>query len=74
MGIKTYIQLALGFIQLANWIAGRISKAEWEQSGYAKAAAKYSKQFDETTGAANAAMKEANKMTPEERRRLLEGE
>lgn len=68
----TYIKLALGFIQLANWIAKQVSQAQWKASGLQEAAAKYSAQFNETVGAAQASLDKAKTMTPEERRRALE--
>lgn len=72
--MMTYIKLALGLVQLANWIAGQVSRAQWEASGFQKAANQYAAQFAETTGAAKQAFENAKKMTPEERKRILEGE
>lgn len=74
MTFITLIKLALNVIQLANWIAGRVSQEQWKASGFQEAANQYAAQFAETTGAAREAFAKAKAMTPEERRRILEGE
>ena len=72
MTFMNLIKLALAVMQFANWIAGRVSQEQWKASGFQDAALQYAKEFQNITGAADAAIDEARKLTPEQRKRILE--
>jgi hypothetical protein len=67
----TLIQLALGFLKLANWIAAKVDQAQWKRLGYEEAMRDQLVAFKATVGVAETAALDAAKMTPEERRKLL---
>lgn len=74
MSIKTIIQLALGFMRLANWMASRVDRAEWKRSGYNEAAAEYAVEWRHTVGIADNAVAEANSATPAGLKAILESD
>lgn len=72
MSVTTLIQLALGLITFANWIASRIDKAEWVRLGKLEAAKEQAEIWKKTVGLADKAVTQAKKATPEERKDILE--
>ena len=67
----TWVRLALGLLQLVNFVMRKIDQSQWEASGFKKAAILHLKASNESVGMAEDAFKEATKATPEERRRSL---
>ncbi len=71
MSITQLIQLALGLVQLANWITRKIDQRGWEKSGYQKAMLEQLDAMKVSVTGAHHAAEEAKKMTPEELRRRM---
>lgn len=71
MSIGQYIQLALLFAKIVNWITRKIDQTDWEASGYRKSMADELAEINASVGIATASFEEAAKATPEERRRSL---
>jgi hypothetical protein len=74
MSVGTIIQFALAFMRLANWIASRIDRAEWERSGWNQAAAEQAVEWKRNVGIADEAVKQAQATTPQQRKDILEGD
>jgi hypothetical protein len=72
MSPTTLIQLALNFMRFANWIASRVSQAEWKRMGKLEAAQEQADIWKKTIGLADAAVTTAQKATPQERKDILE--
>ena len=72
MQISSLIQLALGFMRLANWIASQISQAEWKRQGRLEAAQEQADIWKRTVGLADKAVETAQTASPKERKDILE--
>jgi hypothetical protein len=74
MSIGTLIQLALGVLRLGLWITARIDRAEWQRSGHAAAVADMTAAMQRNVGIADAAVRQADAATPQQRKDILESD
>lgn len=71
MSVTSLIQLALGFMKLANWIASYVDRQEWKRQGKLEAAQEQADIWKQTVGLADKAVTTAQKATPQERKDVL---
>lgn len=68
-----WAQLALLFLKVANWAAGKIDQAAWKRAGYLEAMAEQTAALRRSVETAAAVAAETRGMTPEEILRDLDG-
>lgn len=71
LSIKQMIQLALGFMSLANWVTRRIDRQEWKKLGYEEAMQDQLQELNVSLASAASSVQAAEKATPGERRKSL---
>lgn len=66
-----WIQLSLLTVKILNWLINKADQRTWETSGYNKAMQEQLALMNQHLASADKSVEEANKATPEERRKSL---
>jgi hypothetical protein len=74
LSLRSIAQIVLLGLQLMSWLTRRVDQKEWEAAGYAAAVDAQMAELKRNLGRADAAAKEAQAATPEDRAKSLGSE